>query len=121
MKVLVVEDSGTVRQQVRTALMTGEFDVVEATDGVEGLDRLETAAPSVVICDVSMPRMNGIEMIEKIQASGRVVPIIMLTADGHPDFVRRARAAGAKGWIVKPFDPAMLAAAVRRLGEASAP
>ena len=119
MKVLIVDDSSTVRQQVRLALTGAGFDVIEACDGEEGFQKVESASPAVVICDVNMPRMNGIEMVEKIKASGRSVPIVMLTTEGQPELIQRARAAGAKGWIVKPFKPDLLVGAVTKLGKAA--
>jgi len=117
-RVLVVDDSATVRQQVRAALGGGEFDVVEAIDGSEGaetIDRLLDLA--AVICDVNMPRMGGLEMLEAIKRDPKhtALPIVMLTTEGQHELVQRAKAAGAKGWIVKPFKPDLLLAAIRKL------
>ncbi len=117
-KVLVVDDSATVRQQVRLALAQSGFDVVEAVDGVDGQEKI-SATPDLkmVICDVNMPRMNGIDMIEAAGATGRhaALPIVMLTTEGQPALIQRAKAAGAKGWIVKPFKADLLVAAVQKL------
>jgi two-component system chemotaxis response regulator CheY len=117
-KVLVVDDSATVRQQVRLALAQSGFDVVEAVDGVDGQEKI-SATPDLkmVICDVNMPRMNGIDMIEAVAATGRhaALPIVMLTTEGQPALIQRAKAAGAKGWIVKPFKADLLVAAVQKL------
>lgn len=117
-KVLVVDDSATVRQQVRLALSQSGFDVVEAVDGVDGQDKISTTPDiKMVICDVNMPRMNGIDMIEAVHATGRHagLPIVMLTTEGQPALIQRAKAAGAKGWIVKPFKADLLVAAVQKL------
>ncbi len=117
-RVLVVDDSATVRQQVRAALGGGGFDVVEASDGTEGAEtigRLNDLA--AVICDVNMPRMNGIEMLETVKRDPKhtALPIVMLTTEGQHELVQRAKAAGAKGWIVKPFKPDLLLAAIRKI------
>jgi two-component system chemotaxis response regulator CheY len=117
-KILIIDDSATVRQQVRQVLVDASFEVVEAADGIEGLDaivgRNDLAA---VLCDVNMPRMGGLEMLEMLNAKGRPagLPIVMLTTEGQPALVQKAKAAGAKGWIVKPFKPDLLLATVRKL------
>jgi two-component system chemotaxis response regulator CheY len=117
-KVLIVDDSATVRQQVRLTLADGGFDVVEASDGTEGADTINSLADlAAVICDVNMPRMNGLEMLELVKKDPRhaLLPVVMLTTDGQHDLIQRAKAAGAKGWIVKPFKPELLLAAIRKL------
>jgi two-component system chemotaxis response regulator CheY len=117
-KVLVIDDSATVRQQVCAALCGAGFSVVEATDGADGLVQLERNADVVmVLCDLNMPRMNGLEMLESLQSSGgaRGVPVLMLTTEAAPALVDRAKKAGAKGWIVKPFKAELLLGAVRKL------
>jgi two-component system, chemotaxis family, chemotaxis protein CheY len=116
-KILVVDDSATVRQQVGTALRQAGFDVVEAGDGLDGLGAVDRNADlALVVCDVNMPRMNGIEMLESMRGDrGRGVQVLMLTTEASPALVDRAKRAGAKGWIVKPFRPDLLVAAVRKL------
>jgi two-component system chemotaxis response regulator CheY len=119
-RVLVIDDSATVRQQVRLALTQAGFEVVEANDGVEGLERLK-AEPGLgaVICDVNMPRMSGIEMLEQCKLQGGIqMPVLMLTTEGQPSLIQRAKACGAKGWIVKPFKAELLVAAIRQLTHA---
>ncbi len=121
MKVLVVDDSSMVRDEVRTALVEGGYDVLEARDGIEGLEELgKTKDISVVILDVNMPRMNGIELLNRLQADKVAVPVLMLTTEGQPNLIRQARAAGASGWMVKPFKPELLLKAVARLGKEGA-
>jgi two-component system chemotaxis response regulator CheY len=120
-KVLIVDDSATVRQQVRAALAIAEFDVVEASDGTEGAETISRLSDlDAVICDVNMPRMNGLEMLEAVKKDPRnnLLPIVMLTTEGQHQLVQRAKAAGAKGWIVKPFKPELLLAAIRKLTSA---
>ena len=120
-KILVIDDSATVRQQVRKALGDASFEVVEAEDGVEGLEailgRQDLAA---VLCDVNMPRLGGLEMLEMLNAKGKPagLPILMLTTEGQPALVQRAKAAGANGWIVKPFKADLLVATIRKLANA---
>jgi two-component system chemotaxis response regulator CheY len=115
-RILVVDDSPTIRQQVSLALRQAGFEVQEAVDGVDALTQLATPA-AAMICDVNMPRMNGLELLEKLRADNRcpTMPILMLTTEGEPALVERAKKAGAKGWIVKPFKADLLVAAVKRL------
>ncbi len=116
-KVLVVDDSSNVRRQVALALEQHGYDVMEAQDGVEGLERVR-ATPDLrlVVCDVNMPRMNGIEMIETMgRETNRSIDVIMLTTIGQSSLVRRAAQAGAKAWLVKPFKAEHLLAAIDKL------
>jgi two-component system chemotaxis response regulator CheY len=116
--ILIVDDSSTVRQQVAAALTAASFKIVEAVDGEDALARLQ-AAPDIalVLCDVNMPRLNGLDMLERLRAlpSFASLPVLMLTTEGQPEYIARARALGAKGWLVKPFKPDLLVAAVRKL------
>jgi two-component system chemotaxis response regulator CheY len=115
-KVLVVDDSDTVRQQVRQALTPAGYELVEAVDGADGLDKLRSHSDlAVVLCDVNMPNMNGLDMLAAAQREGLQTPIIMLTSEGQPSLIRRAKESGAKGWIVKPFKAEMLLAAVNKM------
>ena len=116
--VLIVDDSLTVRQQVSLTLTSAGYQIVEASDGREGVDALRAHAEiAMVLCDLNMPRMNGIEFLDSIRgdATGLPVPVVMLTTDGSPELIARAKRAGAKGWIVKPFQTDLLLAAVRRI------
>lgn len=117
-KILVVDDSATVRQQVRAALADTGFEVFEAADGLEGLDSITAHQDlAAVVCDVNMPRLGGLQMLEMLSARGRVpaLPIVMLTTEGQPALMQQAKAAGARGWLVKPFKPATLVATLRKL------
>jgi two-component system chemotaxis response regulator CheY len=116
--VLIVDDSPTIRQQVSLLLRSAGYQIVEACDGREGVEAFR-AHPDVamVLCDLNMPNMNGLEFLETVrgEAEKPPVPVVMLTTDGSPDIVTRARRAGAKAWIVKPFQTDLLLAAVRRI------
>ena len=115
-KVLVIDDSPTVRQQVGLALTQAGFQIVEAVDGVDGINKVD-ASIAMAICDVNMPRMNGLEMLEKLRTDDRykALPVVMLTTEGQQQLIERAKKAGAKGWIIKPFKAELLVAAVQRL------
>jgi len=117
-KVIIIDDSRTVRDQVRLVLEPAGYEVLEAGDGNEGInqfrDHLDLA---MAICDVNMPGMTGIGMLESLKASGlgRGLPIVMLTTEGQPALIQKAKQAGARGWIVKPFKPEQLLATVQKL------
>ena len=119
-KVLIIDDSAIVREQIRRMLVGPGFVVVEAVDGLDGKRKLDADGDfCLVLCDVHMPRMNGVELLETIQAEGRHahIPVIMLTTEGRPSLMRRAGKAGAKGWLIKPFHARQLLAAAARLVE----
>jgi len=117
-KILIIDDSATVRQQVRAALAGNGFEIIEANDGVEGLQAITTCAElAAVICDVNMPRMDGLQMLKLVSSQGRLatLPVLMLTTEGQPALVKQAKDAGAKGWLVKPFKPEHLVATMHKL------
>jgi two-component system, chemotaxis family, chemotaxis protein CheY len=117
-RILVVDDSATVRQQVKLALTQAGFEVVEAIDGQDGVTKITSSNDiSAVICDVNMPRKSGIELLEEVKSKPQynALPILMLTTEGQPALVKRAKAAGASGWVVKPFKANLLISAVEKL------
>ena len=117
-RVLIVDDSATVRLQISQALTEAAFDVVEAADGQIGLETIDSDLTiQAVICDLNMPRMSGIEMLAavKAQAKHQALPILMLTTDGQPSLIKKAKELGAKGWIVKPFKASQLVSVVHKL------
>lgn len=117
-KILIVDDSKTIRQQVNFTLLKGGFTVLEAEDGKDGLAKLKANPDvSVVVSDVNMPNMNGLEMLSLIRQDPTIgnIPVLMLTTEGSGELIERAKQAGAKGWVVKPFKPEQLVAAVTRL------
>ncbi len=117
-KIIVIDDSQTIREQVATTLRRAGFEILEAVDGVDGAEVIErTPDAALAICDVNMPKRNGLELLEGLRDSGRtsVLPVLMLTTEGQPQLIERARKAGAKGWLVKPFKADLLLAAVKKL------
>ncbi len=109
--ILIVDDAPTIRQMVNYALGGGEFKIVEACDGEEALAKLKNGLrPDLVITDLNMPKMDGITLIKNIRElpSHRFVPVLMLTTESQPAKKREGQAAGASGWIVKPFTPEQL-------------
>lgn len=112
---MIVDDSMMVRKQVARVLVEAGFQVVEANDGRDALEKLD-ATTRLVVCDINMPNMNGIEFLEALKRDGRHSPaIVMLTTEGQPETMQRAKALGAKGWLTKPFDTKLLVAAAKRL------
>ncbi|WP_437939050.1 response regulator [Sorangium sp. So ce341] len=118
-KILLVEDSNTVRQQVGILLSGAGYSIVEADNGRDAVAVVSAHKGdlAMIIADVNMPVMNGIEMLESLRDKGLAsgVPILMLTTEGQPELIDKARKAGAKGWIIKPFKPDLLLAAVKKL------
>lgn len=115
--ILTVDDSRTMRRMLLQALEGAGFKVVQAEDGVHGLEVLAGCAPDVIVTDVNMPRMDGLAFIEHVRADAarRAIPILVLTTESDAEKKARARRAGATGWIVKPFDPQKLVDAINRV------
>ena len=115
-KVLVVDDSQMVRLQVGRALTAAGFVVIEAVDGADAIEKLqENPNTSLIVCDVNMPRMNGIDFLARKNELGNGVPVVMLTTEGQSELIKKAKALGAKGWVMKPFKPESLVAAAKKL------
>jgi two-component system chemotaxis response regulator CheY len=115
--VLTVDDSRTMRDMLMLALSNAGYRVVQAEDGVHGLEVLQSTVPDVIITDINMPRMDGFGFIEGVRGNDRHrgVPILVLTTESDGTKKDKARRAGATGWIVKPFDPVKLVEAIRRV------
>ncbi len=115
LNVLAVDDSMTIRDMLKLALSQAGFTTTLANDGAHGLEVLDGLNPDVIITDINMPRLDGFGFIEAVRArpEHRTTPILVLTTENVPELKARARAAGATGWIVKPFDPAKLVRALR--------
>ncbi|MEZ5995628.1 MAG: response regulator [Hyphomonadaceae bacterium] len=115
--ILAVDDSLTIRQLVHLILTQSGYAVTLATDGNAALDTIASAKPDLVISDVNMPGLDGLSLVERIRMlpDFRATPILMLTTESDAEKKARARAAGATGWIVKPFNPQQLLDAVGRI------
>jgi len=114
--IMVVDDSAMIRMQVKRTLTGAGFEVVDAKDGQDAADKITAGTrPKMIVCDVNMPRMNGLEFLEFLHGTGLKVPVIMLTTEGQPDMIRKARSLGAKGWLVKPFKPDLLLGAAKKI------
>ncbi|MEZ5709942.1 MAG: response regulator [Blastomonas sp.] len=116
-RILTVDDSASMRALLRNALSENGFHVEQAEDGIAALEWLEMNDVDVVITDINMPRLDGFGLIERLRAENRHRdrPILVLSTESSDEKKARARAAGATGWIVKPFDAEKLVTAVRRV------
>ena len=115
MKLLIVDDSTMLRDMLSYALNEGGYnDVVEAVDGVDGLEKAKTTAFDLIITDVNMPNMDGLTYIEELRKLPQYskTPILVLTTERSDEMKTKGKAAGATGWIVKPFVPDQLLKAV---------
>jgi two-component system, chemotaxis family, chemotaxis protein CheY len=117
-KVIVVDDSRSARLQISNALTGAGYSVVEAVDGLDGLSKMSANPDAgLVLCDVNMPNMCGLDMLAAADTAGLRAGrrFLMLTTETHPELMREAMLRGAEGWIVKPFKPERLVAAVQKL------
>ncbi|MEZ5886408.1 MAG: response regulator [Paracoccaceae bacterium] len=116
-RVLAVDDSRTIRDLLQHALTRAGYQVTLAEDGQEALDRLAEVAPDAIISDINMPRLDGFGLIEAVRRQDRyrATPILVLTTESAPELKARARAAGATGWIVKPFEADKLVRALQMI------
>ena len=105
-KILIVEDEPEIRATVRLRFQKNDYEVVTACNGVEGFDKALSERPDIILLDVMMPQMTGIEMLEKLRKTpeGWDVPVIMLTASSDSSDIKRAMASNIEDYIVKPFD-----------------
>ncbi|MBU1312597.1 MAG: response regulator [Alphaproteobacteria bacterium] len=115
--ILTVDDSASIRLTTRIALTNAGYQVTEAVDGVDGLNKAKTGQYDLIVTDLNMPNMNGLQMIEALRQSPAQmgVPILFLTTESDSDMKARAKAAGATGWITKPFDPESLVKITRKV------
>ena len=115
--ILTVDDSASIRMTTKIALTNAGYQVTEAVDGADGLAKAKSAPFDLIVTDLNMPNMNGLEMIEALRQSPAHtgVPIIFLTTESDADMKARAKAAGATGLVTKPFDPENLVKIVRKV------
>ena len=116
--ILIVDDSSSLRTVVKIALTRAGYEVIEAGDGKEGLTQLDKAGKvNLIVSDVNMPNMDGITFVTEVKKHPRhrFTPVVMLTTEGQDAKKEQGRAAGAKAWITKPFNPPQLLDAVSKL------
>jgi two-component system chemotaxis response regulator CheY len=121
-KVLAVDDSTSMRQMLAHTLRAGGYDVLEAVDGVDALERLAGASVDAVITDQNMPRLDGVALTRALRADERwrTLPVLILTTESDESLRQAGRAAGATGWLRKPFEPATLLQVLGRVLPAKA-
>ena len=114
--VLIVDDSASMRQVVGFALKDAGFDVIVAVDGKDAMGKLNGTKVEMIITDLNMPNLNGIELIKQVRKTDgyKFTPIIMLTTESQEARKAEGRQAGASGWIVKPFTPEQLLGVVKK-------
>jgi len=115
--ILTADDSNSVRQMINFTLKQAGYDIIEAVDGKDALLKIKSSAINMLITDLNMPNLDGIELIRRVRAipEYKFVPIIMLTTESQADKKMAGKEAGATGWIVKPFNPEQLIAVVKKV------
>ncbi len=116
-RALAVDDSKTMRDMVSFTLKGAGFEVIEAEDGKDAIDKLGNNPVDIVITDLNMPNMNGFELIRNLRnnASYKFTPILMLTTEGDDNKKMEGKSAGATGWIIKPFNPEKLIQVINKV------
>jgi two-component system chemotaxis response regulator CheY len=115
--IMVVDDSSSVRQMMSFTLKNAGYEVVEAEDGQDALEKLCIIAVNAIVTDLNMPNVNGIELIRSIrsQSEHKYIPIVVLTTESHESRKQESREAGATGWITKPFIPEQLIGVIKKI------
>jgi two-component system chemotaxis response regulator CheY len=115
--ILVVDDSASIRQVVSITLKGAGYDVIEASDGRDALTKMDGSRLHLIISDVNMPNMDGISFVKEVKSRPeyKFTPVIMLTTESADSKKAEGQAAGAKAWVVKPFQPQQMLAAVSKL------
>lgn len=115
--IMTADDSASVRQMVSFTLKQAGHEVVEAVDGHDALQKLNGSKVNILITDLNMPKMDGIELIKQVRSipQYKFIPIIMLTTESQGSKKQEGKAAGATGWIVKPFNPEQLLGVVKKV------
>lgn len=115
--ILAIDDSASIRQMVNFTLKSSGYEVTEAIDGMDGLEKAKGKTFNLILTDQNMPRMDGLTLIKSLRAlpQYKTVPILMLTTESSDAMKQQGRAAGATGWLVKPFDPQKLVEVVKKV------
>lgn len=116
-RILIVDDSVSMRGMIRSALRSGSFEVIEAANGPDALTMLDRQEVDLIITDVNMPDMDGISLVKAIRhrPATKATPVLVLTTECGAELKQAGRAAGATGWIVKPFSPQQLVQVVAKV------
>ena len=116
-RIMVVDDSASMRQMIKFTLSSAGYDVIEAVDGLDAMKKLNGDPVHLIIADINMPNMDGIELIRNIRASSdyKFTPIIVLTTESQTALKEEGKSAGATGWIVKPFNQSQLLQVIKRV------
>lgn len=115
--ILAVDDSPSIRNMVAFTLKSAGYDVVEAVDGQDGLDKAKGKRVNLILTDQNMPRMDGLTLVKNLRSMPeyKSAPILILTTESSDDMKAKGKAAGATGWLVKPFDPPKLLDVVKKV------
>lgn len=115
--ILAVDDSASMRQMVAFTLKSAGYTVIDAVDGVDALDKAKKTTVDLVLSDINMPKMDGITLIKELRSlpAYKFVPMLMLTTESDSSKKQAGKAAGATGWIVKPFNPDQLLSTIKRV------
>ncbi|HNW09734.1 MAG TPA: response regulator [Candidatus Rifleibacterium sp.] len=116
-RILIADDSGSIREMLAFVLTQAGYEVLSAQDGQEALDKAPAFGPHLIITDLNMPNLNGIDLVKNLRGmtSFRFTPILVLTTEGQDEKKQAGKAAGATGWLVKPFKPEKLLAVVGKV------
>ena len=116
-KLVIIDDSAVFRKIVSVHLKNAGFDVTEAVDGVDGLEKLKAGKPDLIVCDVNMPNMDGITFLKTVKQDpeNKFTPIVMLTTESQEEKKKEGLDAGARAWLTKPFSPEDLLATITKL------
>ena len=115
--ILAIDDSASIRQMVSFTLKSSGYELTEAVDGMDGLEKAKGKTFNLILTDQNMPRMDGLTLIKSLRAlpQYKTVPILMLTTESSDAMKQQGRTAGATGWLVKPFDPQKLVEVVKKV------
>ena len=115
--ILAVDDSASIRQMVAFTLKSAGYEVIEAVDGMDGVEKAKARSVNLILTDQNMPRMDGLTLIKNVRALSqyKTTPILMLTTESSDAMKAQGKAAGATGWLVKPFDPQKLLEVVKKV------
>lgn len=115
--ILIADDAASMRGLVSMTLRSKGYEVIEAEDGIDALSKMKGSKVGLIVSDLNMPNMDGIELVKAVKAipEYKYIPIVMLTTEGQAEKKEAGRQAGAKAWIVKPFKPDVLVDVVRKI------